>query len=453
MASKFRIFSIVCFVILLTAAIIGCSDSTSSGDANTNNNENTNSENAESDQANIDSVEEVELRFMWWGSQTRHDRMLKLIELYEEENPHVTINYEFLNFDDYAERLATQAAAGNAPDVFFIVDRWLPQYTDAGLLADLQPYIDSGAINTDHIEQSALDPGYIGDQLVGLNAGSNAFALGYNPEMFDEAGVPYPEPGYTWDDLVEMGRQVQDALGLKYGLVLDPQHDRTFGVWLRQHGQWLYNEDGTELGMEDDQLFIDFLNYKMNIVEEGIAPPADVAIASGNVENWLLVTGESPMQIFHSNQIVPAQAAANKEFAITSLPFHENGESGQYIRAGLFYAMNANTPHTDEVIKFMDFMTNSKEANGILQAEYGVPISAEIREFLYADAERGIQQTFEYIEMMSEIVSDPPPPMPPIGQEMNVFFQDVFYEVYYGLITPEEALEKYKNGLQDMIDR
>ncbi|MDG5787096.1 sugar ABC transporter substrate-binding protein [Evansella sp. AB-P1] len=450
MTVKPRIFSLLFVFIILLFIVSACSENSSTSDSNNNSNNNTTT----TEDSNTDDEEEIEIRYMWWGSQTRHDRILELIDVYEEQNPNITINYEFLNFDDFAERLATQSAAGNAPDVFFIVDRWLPQYTDAGLLADLQPYIDSGAINTDHIEQASLDPGYIGDQLVGLNAGSNAFALGYNPEMFDEAGVPYPEPGYTWDEYVEMGRQVQEALNLPYGITIDAQHDRMFGIWLRQHGYWLYNEDGTGLGWDDDQLFLDLVNWKMELVDEGIAQPADVAAAATNVENWLLVTGDAPMQIIHSNQIVPAQQAADKEFAITTLPFHENGESGQYIRAGLFYAMNATTDHPDEVIHFMDFMTNSKDANDILQAEYGVPISSEIRAHLYADADSGIQQTFDYIDLMaSEIASSAPPPMPPIGQEMNVFYRDVFDEVWYGVSTVEEALEKYKQGLQDMIDR
>ena len=35
--------------------------------------------------------EPVTLRMAWWGSQTRHDRTVAVIELYESLNPHVTI--------------------------------------------------------------------------------------------------------------------------------------------------------------------------------------------------------------------------------------------------------------------------------------------------------------------------------------------------------------------------
>ncbi|MDG5786914.1 extracellular solute-binding protein [Evansella sp. AB-P1] len=442
MSKKFKLLSLLLASVLALAVFTACGNDADSSEGNGTN---------DNDQASGD--EDVELRFMWWGNQDRHDRTLAAIELFEEQNQNITISYEFLNFDDFSERLATQSAAGNAPDVFQMVDRWLPQYTNSNLLADLQPYVDSGVINTDNIDQSALNPGYIGDQLVGFNAGSNAFALVYDPAMFDEAGVDYPEAGYTWEEYFEMGRQVQEALGLEYGLRNDVQHDRHLGVILRQNGQWLYNEDGTASGMEDDSLFLDMINTWNELEADGVTPPADVLEATGSIENYQIVTGDAPMQIIHSNQIVAVTSAANREFELTILPSGEDGTSGQWVRASLFYAMNANTEHPDEVAKFIDFLTNDLDANDIMQGDRGVPISSEVRDHLYDTAERTIQQQFEYIDLISEHAEAAPPPPPPTGQEMDRFFEDVWYEVLYGVSDAESALEKYKDGLEDIIAR
>ncbi|MDG5786747.1 sugar ABC transporter substrate-binding protein [Evansella sp. AB-P1] len=455
MTKKFRIIAVL-FVLSLLLIFVGCNnneDASGNGNNNNDNTENNDNNDNNNNNNNNDELEEVELRYMWWGSQTRHDRILELIDLFEGENPHITINYEFLSFGDFGERLATQSAAGNAPDVFHIVDRWLPQYSDAGLLADLQPFIDSGAINTDHVEQSSLDPGYIGNELVALNAGSNAFALVYDPAMFDEAGVDYPEPGYTWDEYVEMGIEVRDALDLPYAVQMDAAHDREFGINLRQNGYWLYNDDATGPGWEDDDLFLDYVNFWMDLIDDGIAPPPDVTSAADSLENYLIIHEQIPMQVIHSNQIVAVASAANRDFELTILPSGENGESGQYIRASMFLAMNANTEHPDEVAMFLDFMTNNKEAHEIMQGDLGVPISAEIREHLYADAERTVQQQFDYIELIGQHAADAPPPPPSIGQEVDNFFEDVIDEVRYGVTSPEEALEKYRDGVVDIIER
>ena len=44
--------------------------------------------------------EKVTLRMAWWGSQTRHDRTVQVIEMYEKAHPNVKIEYEFFSFDD-----------------------------------------------------------------------------------------------------------------------------------------------------------------------------------------------------------------------------------------------------------------------------------------------------------------------------------------------------------------
>ena len=430
----------VLITLLIISLLVACSsDNTSTNEKNNDNTSNNDGDN-------------VEIRFLWWGNQDRHDRTLALIEKYEELNKHVSINPEFLGFGDYADRLATQVAGGNAPDIFQMVDRWLPMYGSRGQIADLQPYVDSGLINTEFIDQSNLDPGYFQGELVGLSTGSNAFALVYDPVMFEEAGVPILEPGYTWEDFANTARQLSEALGT-YGTYIDVNHSRALGTWLLQEGQWLYNEDGTGLGWDDDQLFIDFMNFWLELQDEGVVPPADVNEAAATIENYLIVNKQAPMQIIHSNQIVAVAEAAGRDLEMTILPSGKNGETGAYIRASLLYSMNPNTKHPEEVVKFMDWMTNSTEANDILQGDRGVPISSKIREHMYKDLARTVQQQFDYIDLISNYAGDAPPPPPPSGSELDDAFDRIFLELLYRATTPEKAVTRYKNEMLDIISR
>lgn len=449
MAKSIKLFvTLFLFITLLVA----CSNNSSEPANNDNNQDQGTSENINNDQAASNEDAEVEIRFLWWGNQDRHDRTLALIDLYEDLNPHVSINPEFLGFGDYADRLATQVAGGNAPDIFQMVDRWLPMYGSRGQLADLQPYVDSGLINTEFIDQSSLDPGYFQGELVGLSTGSNAFALVYDPEMFAEAGVPLLEPGYTWEDFANTARQLHEALGV-YGTYIDVNHSRALGTWMLQQGSWLYNEDGTDIGWEDENLFVDFMNFWLDLQAEGVVPPADVNEAAATIENYLIVNKQAPMQIIHSNQIVAVAAAAGRDLEMTTLPFGEDGTTGAYIRASLLFSMNPNTEHPEEVIKFMDWMTNSKEANDILQADRGVPISSEIREYMYETLERTVQQQFDYIDLMANFAGAAPPPPPPSGSELDDAFDRIFLELLYGANTPEKIVDRYKNEMKDIISR
>src|SRR5436309_11660389 len=59
----------------------------------------------------------VELRVAWWGSQDRHNRTIKAIELFQKKQPHVKVSYEFAGWSDYWTKMTTQAAGPNLPDV------------------------------------------------------------------------------------------------------------------------------------------------------------------------------------------------------------------------------------------------------------------------------------------------------------------------------------------------
>src|SRR5690554_6323798 len=101
-------------------------------------------------------AEEVTLRMAWWGSQDRHDRTLKVIRMFEEENPGINIEPEFLGFDGYWEKMAAQVAGGNLPDIWQHGYGLITRYIDRGLLMDLSEYVEKGMI----------DPAFVHDTVV-----------------------------------------------------------------------------------------------------------------------------------------------------------------------------------------------------------------------------------------------------------------------------------------------
>lgn len=74
------------------------------------------------------SNEPVKLRIMWWGSQPRHEATLAALELYTKNNPNVTFEPEYSGMDGYLDKLSTQAAAKNAPDIVQLDPGWMPDY-------------------------------------------------------------------------------------------------------------------------------------------------------------------------------------------------------------------------------------------------------------------------------------------------------------------------------------
>lgn len=107
---------------LLVAACGGNGSTNSSTGSTTSTKNNTQAESGS-------AAENVKLRIMWWGSQPRHEATLKALETYTQKNPHVTFEPEYSGMDGYLDKLSTQAAAHNEPDIFQMDPGWVSDWT------------------------------------------------------------------------------------------------------------------------------------------------------------------------------------------------------------------------------------------------------------------------------------------------------------------------------------
>lgn len=118
----------------------------------------------ESSSSATDSSEaqkEVQLTMTWWGSQTRADLTQQALALYEEQNPGITFDGQFLSGADYWNKLATSAAGHTMADIVQMDKSYIQQYVDNSMLVDLQPYVDSGVIDLSNVDASVQDYGKI----------------------------------------------------------------------------------------------------------------------------------------------------------------------------------------------------------------------------------------------------------------------------------------------------
>ena len=68
---------------------------------------------------------DTELRFSWWGGDTRHKPTLDAIKLFEAANPGIKIKAEYMGWGGFTERLTTQISGGNEPDIMQINWAWI----------------------------------------------------------------------------------------------------------------------------------------------------------------------------------------------------------------------------------------------------------------------------------------------------------------------------------------
>lgn len=131
-----------------------------------------------------------------------------------EKYPNLTI--EMLQDVNIEEMMA----AGTAPDLIATSNYSLLQEIDRELAGDMSDFFEAKGIpldqfnpaiveNLNHFAELTGKPGAIYGMPVSMNQG----VLAYNKDIFDQFGVSYPEAGMTWDEVIELSKQVTGNVG------------------------------------------------------------------------------------------------------------------------------------------------------------------------------------------------------------------------------------------------
>lgn len=441
-------------VMVLSLFLAACSSNTnnngsSNGTTNTQQGGGSSTPAATNDGDGDDEPEDVTFRIAWWGGQVRHDLTLEVIKMYEDLNPHVTIEPEFAAWDDHWQILATQAASRSLPDIIQMDLQYITQYAERGQLVDLQPYFDSGVIDLTHVPESAISGGIVESGVYGLSLGSNALGVSYNPLLLEEAGIARPSNDWTYDDYEQLAYDLADK---GYFLSGGINAEEFFHYFLRTRGHTLYHPDGNQLGYDNDALFVEYFGQYQRMYDAGAITPLDRAAQITTWEDGVLASGEAFADFAWSNQYVGLVSATEKPLEIMPLP-GPNGKDGLFLKPSMFFSITDNSEVKEEAAKFLDFFTNNVEANRVILGERGVPISSDVQAELLSDLNEAQTNMFEYVTWAGNN-STPISPPPPIGAgEVHATLGEVIEELMYKNITIEEAAQRFRSEAEAILAR
>jgi len=381
----------------------------------------------------------VTIRIAWWGGEPRHNYTMQVIDMYKKANPHVTIEMEYANYDDYWKKLAPQAAANELPDIIQIDTQNYAQYAGRNQLADLTPFFGN-QIEVADIAQNALDAGKYGDGIYGMNLGTNALGFNYDPALLAKAGVTDIPENWSWDDYLSIAEKAKAA-----GLFVDTgmRAEVFFGYFLRTKGATLFKADGTGLGYEDDALFVEHFGRLANLVKDKVVPSPDALAQVKGLEDDFVVK-EQAIGIWQwSNQFVALQSFTNRPFEIAPMP-GPDATAGLFLKPSMFFSISQNSKVKEEAAKFINYFVNDIEANKLILGDRGVPVSSKVKEGMKDVLSPAQVQVFDYVAW-AETNSSPMDPADPIGSaEVFASLTSLAEQMNYNKITPEDAAAKFR---------
>ncbi len=330
-------------------------------------------ESAEAESTEAENDEPVTLRFAWWGSDSRHEAVLKAIEIYEEKNPNVTIEAEYSGYDGYYEKMVTTLSSGTAPDLFVFMKGWVPDVqASQHYLAD----ISALPVDLSTMDQQILDGSgsYKGETImIPVSVGGSAAYV--NTEFAKEHGIDTTKL-YTWEEIRELGKSIHEQDADSYLLTADI--DVLVYMFLDPYvvqvtGKPLFDDETFEPNFTQEELQASIQNI-VDLYEAGAIEPFDESAAFvGQINQdvrW--VNGNIGMVFDYTSSYAKYAGSTTADLAAMQIPQIADAKcSGVGYGGNRGICINDSSENKEAAAKFLDFLLNDPDAIEALGTNLG----------------------------------------------------------------------------------
>lgn len=273
--------------------------------------------------------------------------------------------------EDYQTQLITELEAGTAPDVFWIPGADIATFAELGLIYNLGDIAAADAeFNPEDFYAGPMSLLSIPVEegvttLWGLPRDVSSFAIYYNADLFDDAGLDYPGEGdsWTWEDMLQASNDIaavgEEVKGFGMGNWWGP-----FGYFFNAAGGSFFNEDFTACNAGGDPA-VAALDFMKALYDSGSAIPygenPEPPFLAGTLGMYMTGRWDTP------------NFAANADFNwdVAPLPAGPAGESNWLFWGA--YAVNAKTAHPEEAWELVTRLTSADVQGSIAALGANIP--------------------------------------------------------------------------------
>lgn len=311
----------------------------------------------------------------WWSTERGRDTAatrdlhFQLARAFEEANPNIRVAVSLFPSRAFNTRVATAIAGNEGPDVW--TTYYAADIAQQGFLEDLTPYM----------EASGFDPGIwfpIGQQRTvyqghyyGVPRDASAGFIAYNKDLFDAAGLPYPQPGWTVAEYRELARQLTDRENDQYGIgaIVGGEGCMLWSPFSFNLGTDVVSPDGRDVvGYLDTPAAAEAFRFCLELVtEDQVAAPAELQDQYGEL---VFLSGKVAMQSISNWEIPALMEQATFEWGVVEPPrYDENSEGIAWTDAYAHY-MWSGSRHKEAAWEFLKWLGGPEAQR--MAAEAGV---------------------------------------------------------------------------------
>ena len=378
--------------------------------------------------------EPVEITLFTWTRPGELAVNQQLCAEFEAEHPGLRVEIINEPGDRSMDKLQAMVAAGEAPDVMSIHGAYFIPLAANGALLDLDPLIagDPEFDLKDFYPRLVELCRYEGP-LYSLPRYTSVYVLFYNKDLFDAAGLGYPDDTWTWDDYLAAARRLTvddpDPERRRFGCVIDFWGARVY-PWIWSSGGEILDPSGRRClldgpGAREAIGFLVGLRHRWEV-----CPPTTMAERRQNIS--MFVNGQVAMFQTGAWDIQSMQQAPALRWDIAPLPMKRQHAT---LLGMENYAIASATEHPQEAWELFKFLLGPRAQAVMAEELEKQPSRQSVANGPYVEAEveydrRVLVEALGYARQAPNI---------PEWDRVSTFIQDQLDLMWIGETSVEEG--------------
>lgn len=422
--------------LIVALALSACGDSDSSSDAD---------QSTPTPEATTPPKEVVLTMGSWRPDDV--EQMNRILGLFHEQYPHITIQFMPTDPPEYNDVLEAQLQGGSAPDLFY-----LRSFAKSRLLYDagyLEP-LDSLPGLQENFAPAMLAPWATDDGLpYGVPFIATSHGIYYNIDLFSEHDLEVPT---TWEGLLIAAQTLQDAGVTPFANASRDSWTMAELVFMNLAPSFIGGREGRLAYLSGERCFNDTQLVSVFQAVADIAPylPDDQALLTYSDSLQLFLQGQAAMWLGGSWDIPFFEAQSPEfEWSVFAVPAPAGMDSYVTFQLDAGVGLNAASEHKEAALLFLEWLTTTEsgallgdELPGFFPMHTDAPTltNAHANAFLALSQERGTDVRFTWEKLMEGS---------PSAYDL---VQDGAIGVVNGTLSPQEAADALQAGLAEWFE-
>jgi multiple sugar transport system substrate-binding protein len=392
------------------------------------------------------------LTFRWWGGDARNKAYQDALKVFTQKTG-IQVTTQYSGYDGYFDKLNTEFAGGNPPDIIQMDTALVSTYAAKGVLVDLSSYVP-GTIKLDTIYSSLRTGGVVDSKNYGIASGAGYAPVLYDSTVLAKLKVTAPSNSWTWTDFATIAGEISKAWGKgKYGTIdASPDDSGAFQPWLRQRGKDLYTAD-RKLGFTSDDL-TEWFTFWDGLRKSGAACPPNLLEAAGSA------TGSHPLiagQVAMTTGWGLAQMASltQHKLGLVLVPRSSDGKTGQQLNSGVLLSVPAKGKNHASAAKLIDFFLEDDDVIKIMGLTRGLPPSVKAKDLLLPSLTSSQKEDVTYGEYVAtEAAKDglsAAPTSPPGYGDVKTALDQAAKQVAFGKQSIAQGVKQFFSDAQKAL--